>query len=390
MGSADSVGEKLAFAPSAKANKVKPPTMEWLNQISDSIQMMTAWHKGLLFFFLLFLFLLHFHFVIICISLFGVLSIFGLFIKLDFRDGFSFPTRQQPNSFKGSDVLLKESGIQSTYDDMSPLRSNSLTNSYELDEHSDFERLRGPYVNSRDLDPQSDAALSDVSSQPEFLYNPSIEECWVVSPSPCFTGQDALLEKPKSSSMEDLLIEHPSMSIYQLRGRPPLHRETLHQSTNSIPSDMDTGLGESLCAQSRSGSLENRFHQPRDPLTSLYHHRPFRSPTWTSDSESSSLDRSFSSPRRAGEGGSDIVAFVTPDDPQNQEPMPPRNENLGHSSPGGGKAQRKNHIRMQTRLTHGNLERNNKVFQPQTQKKQRYRRTCYSTFSSSNNKKRSS
>lgn len=259
-----------------------------------------------------------------------------------------------------------------------------MTNSYS-DEHSDFERLRGPYVNTRDLDPQSDAALSDVSSQPEFLYNPSFEECWVVSPSPCFTGRDALLEKPKSSSMEDLLIEHPSMSIYQLRGRPPLHREMVRQSTNSIPSDMDTGLGESLCALSRSGSLENRFHQPRDPLPSSYHRRPFHSPTWTSDSESSSLDRSFSSPRGA-EGGSDIVAFLTSDDPQNEEPMPPRNENLGNPSPGRGKAYRKNHIRMQTRLSNVNLERNNKVFQQPTQKKQRNRRTCYS----SNSKKKSS
>ena len=272
---------------------------------------------------------------------------------------------------------------------MSPLRSNSLTNSYS-DEHSDFERLRGPYVNSRDLDPHGDAVLSDVSSQPEFLFNPSIEECWVVSPSPCFTGQDALLETPKSSSMEDLLIEHPSMSIYQLRGRPPLHRETIDQSTHSVLSDMDTGLGESLCALSRSGSLENRFHQSRDPLPSFHHRQPFHSPTWTSDSESSSLDRSFSSRRGEG-GGGDIMALATSDDRQGQEPSPPQNENLGHPSPGGGKARRKHRIRVQTRLSHGNLERNNKVFQQPTQKKQRYRRTCYpSSFSGSNNTKKSS
>lgn len=38
-----------------------------------------------------------------------------------------------------------------------------------------------------------------------------MDESWFVTPPPCFTAEGATAE---TSPMEDLLIEHPSMSVY--------------------------------------------------------------------------------------------------------------------------------------------------------------------------------
>lgn len=92
---------------------------------------------------------------------------------------------------------------------------------------SDFECFRGPYLNTRDLLMRDDddrpmsseqGALSDVSSQPEQLAHPSMEECWLVTPPPCFVGNSQPGDVT-SSPLEDLLIEHPSMSVYHPRCR---------------------------------------------------------------------------------------------------------------------------------------------------------------------------
>ena len=101
---------------------------------------------------------------------------------------------------------------------------------------SDFECFRGPYINTRDLllcddedRPMSSeqGALSDVSSQPEHLAHPSMEECWLVTPPPCFVGnsQPGVVT---SNPMEDLLIEHPSMSVYH-----PRHSRAVMESSAS-------------------------------------------------------------------------------------------------------------------------------------------------------------
>jgi len=95
---------------------------------------------------------------------------------------------------------------------------------------SDFECFRGPYLNTRDLLLRDDedqplsnepGALSDVSSQPEQLTHPSMEEYWLVTPPPCFVGNSQQAVVP-TSPLEDLLIEHPSMSVYQPRDRHAL------------------------------------------------------------------------------------------------------------------------------------------------------------------------
>jgi len=58
---------------------------------------------------------------------------------------------------------------------------------------------------------QSDTC-SDVSTLPD-----GAQESWLVTPPPCFTAGS--LSALETSSMENLLIEHPSMSVYQARGR---------------------------------------------------------------------------------------------------------------------------------------------------------------------------
>ncbi|KAF3692426.1 Tumor protein p53-inducible nuclear protein 1 [Channa argus] len=65
----------------------------------------------------------------------------------------------------------------------------------------------------------------------------SLEESWFVTPPPCFTGcssQPILLE---TSPLENLLIEHPSMSVYAHHSP---HRLTLDPLPRSL--DRDRGL----------------------------------------------------------------------------------------------------------------------------------------------------
>ncbi|TRY93995.1 hypothetical protein DNTS_032817 [Danionella cerebrum] len=53
--------------------------------------------------------------------------------------------------------------------------------------------------------------------------NCSMDESWFVTPPPCFTAEGATAE---ASPMEDLLIEHPSMSVYVSPGTMPAGEES--------------------------------------------------------------------------------------------------------------------------------------------------------------------
>ncbi|CAH2285596.1 tumor p53-inducible nuclear 1 isoform X1 [Pelobates cultripes] len=49
-------------------------------------------------------------------------------------------------------------------------------------------------------------------------FNPSsMEESWFVTPPPCFTARELTTTEVETSPMENLLIEHPSMSVYAVR-----------------------------------------------------------------------------------------------------------------------------------------------------------------------------
>ncbi|NWI08969.1 T53I2 protein, partial [Crypturellus soui] len=56
-----------------------------------------------------------------------------------------------------------------------------------------------------------DCVSRPVPSQPDPCL---MDESWFVTPPPCFTAEGPGLDSVESNPMEDLLIEHPSMSVY--------------------------------------------------------------------------------------------------------------------------------------------------------------------------------
>ncbi|NXS14649.1 T53I2 protein, partial [Neodrepanis coruscans] len=83
-----------------------------------------------------------------------------------------------------------------------------------------------------------------------------MDESWFVTPPPCFTAEEPVPDGVGSSPMEDLLIEHPSMSVYVT--------STLEGVGNPVPS----WLG-SIPAD--SASLRREVPEPR-PERHVPHH----------------------------------------------------------------------------------------------------------------------
>ncbi|XP_014900568.1 tumor protein p53-inducible nuclear protein 1 [Poecilia latipinna] len=95
----------------------------------------------------------------------------------------------------------------------------------------------------------------------------SLEESWFVTPPPCFTGhggQPVLLE---TSPLENLLIEHPSMSVYAHHSPPRLARDPIPHHT--LDREMDFLSGNPSANQTPAGgkekarpTLEGPRHRP--------------------------------------------------------------------------------------------------------------------------------
>ncbi|XP_061676528.1 tumor protein p53-inducible nuclear protein 1 [Syngnathoides biaculeatus] len=58
----------------------------------------------------------------------------------------------------------------------------------------------------------------------------SLEESWFVTPPPCFTGRGVQSVLVETSPLENLLIEHPSMSVYAHHSPPRLNPTPLQRS----------------------------------------------------------------------------------------------------------------------------------------------------------------
>ncbi|KAL4604864.1 tumor protein p53-inducible nuclear protein 2 isoform X1 [Arapaima gigas] len=84
--------------------------------------------------------------------------------------------------------------------------------------------LAGSLPRSPDSTPVSPGSQSDCSCGPERC---CMDESWFVTPPPCFTAEGATAE---TSPMEDLLIEHPSMSVYVALG----NQSAVEESTASL------------------------------------------------------------------------------------------------------------------------------------------------------------
>ncbi|XP_011232316.1 tumor protein p53-inducible nuclear protein 1 isoform X2 [Ailuropoda melanoleuca] len=61
----------------------------------------------------------------------------------------------------------------------------------------------------------SDSCLLQFESCP-------MEESWFITPPPCFTAGELTTLKVETSPMENLLIEHPSMSVYAVHNSCPV------------------------------------------------------------------------------------------------------------------------------------------------------------------------
>lgn len=61
----------------------------------------------------------------------------------------------------------------------------------------------------------------------------SLEESWFVTPPPCFTGRSSQPILLETSPLENLLIEHPSMSVYTHHSPPRLNLDPLPRSLDS-------------------------------------------------------------------------------------------------------------------------------------------------------------
>uniref|UniRef100_A0A1B6BWE5 Tumor protein p53-inducible nuclear protein 1 n=1 Tax=Clastoptera arizonana TaxID=38151 RepID=A0A1B6BWE5_9HEMI len=100
-----------------------------------------------------------------------------------------------------------------------------LVNNGEMEDSDENDLLvqkSSPLISSRKT-----SRSESVSSLPCL----SMDESWFVTPPPCFTLSGPIVIE--TSSLENLLIEHPSMSVYHHRS-PPQH---LTRSTSSVQSE---------------------------------------------------------------------------------------------------------------------------------------------------------
>ncbi len=82
----------------------------------------------------------------------------------------------------------------------------------------------------------SSDSSSDITTLPDMSCS---DESWLVTPPPCFTEGRRSMYIMEASSMENLLIEHPSMSVYSGRRRKSstgVESDTSY--SDSVPEEM--------------------------------------------------------------------------------------------------------------------------------------------------------
>ncbi|EDV25946.1 Tumor protein p53-inducible nuclear protein 1 [Trichoplax sp. H2] len=98
--------------------------------------------------------------------------------------------------------------------------------------------------------------LEEVSNEDQLVKNRKEKESgWLLTPPPCFDGH--VMEELSVSPFEDLLIEHPSMSIYRRIDSSASIRNNLdHDFAASLANSGDNNTHEDTHEQSRSRSIE--------------------------------------------------------------------------------------------------------------------------------------
>ncbi|XP_028280996.1 tumor protein p53-inducible nuclear protein 1 [Parambassis ranga] len=95
----------------------------------------------------------------------------------------------------------------------------------------------------------------------------SLEESWFVTPPPCFTGRGSKPVLLETSPLENLLIEHPSMSVYAHHSPPRLTLDSLARCSRDR--ELDFLSGNMAATPTASGGKE----KARRPLEGP-RHRP--------------------------------------------------------------------------------------------------------------------
>ncbi|XP_031175279.1 tumor protein p53-inducible nuclear protein 1 [Sander lucioperca] len=94
----------------------------------------------------------------------------------------------------------------------------------------------------------------------------SLEESWFVTPPPCFTGRGSQPGLLETSPLENLLIEHPSMSVYAHHSTPRLTLDTLPRSLDLelglLPEDAPAALTPSAGKEKGRRTLDGPRHRP--------------------------------------------------------------------------------------------------------------------------------
>ncbi|KAH9490367.1 hypothetical protein Btru_041607 [Bulinus truncatus] len=135
------------------------------------------------------------------------------------------------------------------------------------------------------FDMDSDCSSSDTESTPESVFSASsgrshatyrprgnASEPWVVAPAPCFTGsQVGEIDTVSRSPLENLLIEHPSMSVYlsmpQLCQSKTHHFPSIHLTGEGHRDDLEDVLELPVINIASAESGHAASEQVVDPAT---------------------------------------------------------------------------------------------------------------------------
>uniref|UniRef100_K7GF64 Tumor protein p53 inducible nuclear protein 2 n=1 Tax=Pelodiscus sinensis TaxID=13735 RepID=K7GF64_PELSI len=80
-----------------------------------------------------------------------------------------------------------------------------------------------------------------VPSQPDPCL---MDESWFVTPPPCFTAEGPSPDRVESNPMEDLLIEHPSMSVYVTSNSIVVERESPDEAVSEGSTSLSRDVPE--------------------------------------------------------------------------------------------------------------------------------------------------
>nr|XP_057909935.1 tumor protein p53-inducible nuclear protein 1 [Doryrhamphus excisus] len=119
-----------------------------------------------------------------------------------------------------------------------------------------------------DTDPDGGAEEEEDEVEGGFLRldMSSMEESWFVTPPPCFTGRSSQPVLVETSPLENLLIEHPSMSVYAHHSPPRINLDPLPRSLDLelglLPSNGPTATTASGGREKGRRSLDGPRHRP--------------------------------------------------------------------------------------------------------------------------------